>query len=280
MTSRCAPRRAWRRRRAGQHVPVRRSARSRGRPGTRSSAPCTAGRWTARCTWSASAASVRAARRQGRRRPSSSTAGDVVVIASGQPRRWSTSPPSRPDDAGADGRGVPGPGRRAGGAPGRRVRRRCAPTPRGLVVCGRGGTRYLEEDRVEGSDPLAAFGPLGGRGRSSGTPGWPTSATWSSTARWTRAPTRSAPTRSWSATTAASAAGRPRPCWCTRRRGRWTTAPLAGADAVHRQLVRWLRLRRPARLDRRPAVCRDAAGCGRARPAHRSAQQSSAVREA
>ena len=29
----------------------------------------------------------------------------------------------------------------------------------GLVVRGRGGIRYLEEDRVEGTDPLAPFGP-------------------------------------------------------------------------------------------------------------------------
>ena len=34
----------------------------------------------------------------------------------------------------------------------------------GLVVRGRGGTRYLEEDRVEGTDPLAPFGPRGGPG--------------------------------------------------------------------------------------------------------------------
>ena len=54
-------------------------------------------------------------------------------------------------------------------------------------------------------------------------PAWPTSVTWSSTARWMRPPTRSAPTRSWWATTGVSAAGRPGPCSCTPRHGRWTT---------------------------------------------------------
>ena len=59
-------------------------SRSRGRPGTRCTAPSTAGRWTTRCTWSVDRrARVRAARRAGRAAPSSSTAGDVVVIASG-----------------------------------------------------------------------------------------------------------------------------------------------------------------------------------------------------
>jgi hypothetical protein len=29
----------------------------------------------------------------------------------------------------------------------------------GTVVLGKAGMRYLREDRVEGTDPLAAFGP-------------------------------------------------------------------------------------------------------------------------
>ena len=110
----------------------------------------------------------------------------------------------------------------------------------GRSSCGRGGIRYLEEDRVEGTDPLAPFGPAAAR-EVTGTPVWPTSATWSSTARWTRARTRSQPTRSWWATTGGSAAGRAEAVLVHPRQWPVDEAPLVGADAVHRQLVRWLR---------------------------------------
>ena len=110
----------------------------------------------------------------------------------------------------------------------------------GLVVRGRGGTRYLEEDRVEGIDPLAPFGPRAARevtrhaglahvgdlvlnspldaatdevgayeelvGNHGGLGGWQTRAVLVHPATWPV-----------------------------------DDAPLAGADAVHRQLVRWLR---------------------------------------
>jgi len=110
----------------------------------------------------------------------------------------------------------------------------------GLVVRGRGGTRYLEEDRVEGADPLAPFGPLAARevtrhaglahvgdlvlnspldpatdevgafeelvGNHGGLGGWQTKAVLVHPSAWPV-----------------------------------DDAPLHGADAVHRQLVRWLR---------------------------------------
>ncbi|WP_185746072.1 phage holin family protein [Oryzihumus leptocrescens] len=110
----------------------------------------------------------------------------------------------------------------------------------GLVALGRDGTRYLEEDRVEGRDPLAPFGEAAPRevlrharlehvgdlvlnsamdpgtgevaafeelvGNHGGLGGWQTQAVLLHPAAW--------PVQD---------------------------APLRGADAVHRQLVRWLR---------------------------------------
>jgi hypothetical protein len=111
----------------------------------------------------------------------------------------------------------------------------------GLVVFGRGGTRYLQEGRVEGTDPLAPFGSSAARevarhaglahvgdlvlnspldaatdevgayeelvGNHGGLGGWQTRAVLVHPSAWPV-----------------------------------DDAPLAGADAVHRQLVRWLRL--------------------------------------
>jgi hypothetical protein len=111
---------------------------------------------------------------------------------------------------------------------------------RGTVVLGRHGTRYLEEDRVEGVDPLAEFGPSAARellrhselahvgdlvlnspldpgtgevgayeelvGNHGGLGGWQTQAVLVHPAAWPV-----------------------------------DEAPLRGADAVHRQLVGWLR---------------------------------------
>ena len=110
----------------------------------------------------------------------------------------------------------------------------------GLVVRGRSGVRYLEEDRVEGTDPLAPFGPRAAQevtrhaglahvgdlvlnspldvgtdevgayeelvGNHGGLGGWQTRAVLVHPAAWPV-----------------------------------DDPPLAGADAVHRQLVRWLR---------------------------------------
>jgi uncharacterized membrane protein YvlD (DUF360 family) len=111
----------------------------------------------------------------------------------------------------------------------------------GTVVLGRAGARYLEEDRVEGVDPLAAFGPSAARevarhaalahvgdlvlnspldpgteevaayeelvGNHGGLGGWQTQAVLVHPTAWPV-----------------------------------DGAPLCGADAVHRQLVSWLRL--------------------------------------
>ena len=111
---------------------------------------------------------------------------------------------------------------------------------RGTVVLGRHGTRYLEDGRVEGTDPLAAFGPSAARevlrhselahvgdlvlnspldagtgevaayeelvGNHGGLGGWQTQAVLVHPAAWPV-----------------------------------DEAPLRGADAVHRQLVGWLR---------------------------------------
>ncbi len=111
---------------------------------------------------------------------------------------------------------------------------------RGTVVLGRHGTRYLEEGRVEGADPLAEFGPSAARevlrhselahvgdlvlnspldpgtgevaayeelvGNHGGLGGWQTQAVLVHPAAWPV-----------------------------------DEAPLRGADAVHRQLVGWLR---------------------------------------
>jgi hypothetical protein len=111
---------------------------------------------------------------------------------------------------------------------------------RGTVVLGRHGTRYLEDGRVEGADPLAEFGPSAARevlrhselahvgdlvlnspldpgtgevaayeelvGNHGGLGGWQTQAVLVHPAAWPV-----------------------------------DGAPLQGADAVHRQLVSWLR---------------------------------------
>ena len=140
---------------------------------------------------------------------------------------------------------------------------------RGTVVLGRQGTRYLEEGRVEGRDPLAEFGPSAARevlrhsalahvgdlvlnspldrgtgevaayeelvGNHGGLGGWQTQAVLVHPAAWPV-----------------------------------DEAPLRGADAVHRQLVRLAAARGPAGLHRRP-------GHGRATPADgRSAARSAA----
>lgn len=110
----------------------------------------------------------------------------------------------------------------------------------GNVVLGRGGVRYLDEDRVDGTDPLAGFGERAAQevrrhaalrhvgdliinsplypgteevaayeelvGNHGGLGGWQTQAVLVHPAAWTVD----------------------------------DEAPLAGADAVHRQLVRWL----------------------------------------
>ena len=64
---------------------------------------------------------------------------------------------SPPDRRGARGE-ASRPGRRRGGPPGRRAAARPL-AAFGAVVFGPNGTRYLDEDRVEGEDPTTLFGP-------------------------------------------------------------------------------------------------------------------------
>jgi hypothetical protein len=163
---------------------------------------------------------------------------------------------------------------------------------RGTVVLGRRGTRYLEEGRVEGVDPLAAFGPSAAAevlrhselahvgdlvlnspldagtgevgayeelvGNHGGLGGWQTQAVLVHPAAWPV-----------------------------------DEAPLRGADAVHRQLVSWLRHvgQRASIADPAPAAADGSAEDGTARPpvppsrdqgdqGEQPSGQSSAVREA
>ena len=66
----------------------------------------------------------------------------------------------------------------------------------GAVVLGAGGARYLEEDRVEGDDPLARLQRHGGRGTCCARTASRTRRTSSSAASTTRPSTRAAPSRS------------------------------------------------------------------------------------
>ena len=216
-----------------------------------------------------------AARPGGPAAPSSSTAGDVVVIASGNLSMvYFTAFPGRMTREQMDA-AYPGvvDALVAHAGVGFVTMRTDA---RGLVVCGRGGTRYLEEDRVEGSDPLAPFGPLAAGevirharlahvgdlvlnspldaatdevgayeelvGNHGGLGGWQTKAVLVHPSTWPV-----------------------------------DDAPLAGADAVHRQLVRWLRLagQRTSIADPPLPDARLPARSGAPEP-----QQSSSVREA
>ena len=223
---------------------------------------------------SGESASAAARRRTGRR--ASSSDGRRRGHRLRQPRRWSTSPPfpgrmtrEQMDTA------YPGVVDALVAHPGVGfVTMRT--DAHGLVVRGRGGTRYLEEDRVEGTDPLAPFGPVAARevirhaglahvgdlvlnspldaatdevgayeelvGNHGGLGGWQTQAVLVHPSAWPV-----------------------------------DDAPLAGADAVHRQLVRWLRLAGQRTSIADPPL-RD--GRLRSRSGVPEPQQSSAVREA
>ena len=253
--------------RAGQHVPVAGGQRGAARPGTRCTGPCTGGRWTTRCT------SRSAGERADRADPAGSGAAAPIACGRGrrrgdrlgQPRHGLLHRPPAPDDAGGDRRGVPGSGAVPGGPPGRRFRHRAHRRTGARSCWGRARHPLPGGGPGGGHDPLAAFGPSAAREVLPARRAWPTSATWSSTARWTPAPTRWPPTRSWWATTAASAAGRPRRCWCTRRRGRWTRRRCGGPTPCTGSWCGWLRHvgQRASIAD--PAAVPDAHGCPRAR---------------
>ncbi len=215
------------------------------------------------------------ARRGGPPAPSSAQAGDVVVIASGNLSMvYFTAFPGRMTREQMD-TAYPGvvDALVAHAGVGFVTMRTDA---HGLVVRGRGGTRYLDEGRVEGIDPLAPFGPLAARevirhaglahvgdlvlnspldaatdevgayeelvGNHGGLGGWQTRAVLVHPSTWPV-----------------------------------DDAPLVGADAVHRQLVRWLRLVGQRTSIAEPPLHPEGL---RSRSGVPEPQQSSAVREA
>ena len=214
-------------------------SQEQGAPATWSIAPCTAGRWAMRCTWSA---------RPARARPRSRPGGRATVVVDRRGRRGHrVRQPldgllhrvSRSADTGADGHGVPRGGGRARGARGRRVRddaHRCPrpgrPRPRRHPLPGGGpgrghrpagsvrpraaqevirhaglahvGDLVLNSPLDVATDEVGAYEEL--VGNHGGLGGWQTRAVLVHPAAWPV-----------------------------------DDPPLAGADAVHRQLVRWLR---------------------------------------
>jgi hypothetical protein len=213
--------------------------------------------------------------RQRSQSPSPSKEGDVVVIASGNLSMvYFTAFPGRMTREQMEA-AYPGVLDALVAHPGIGFVTMCTEA-HGVVVRGRGGTRYLDEDRVEGTDPLAPFGPLAARevtrhaglahvgdlvlnspldaatdevgafeelvGNHGGLGGWQTKAVLVHPSAWPV-----------------------------------DDAPLHGADAVHRQLVQWLR-----RAGQRTSIADPPLLDGRLQSPSvvPGRQQSSAVREA
>ena len=140
-------------------------------------------------------------------------------------------------DARGDRGALSGPGRGARQPPGHRRRSWCARPTAACVAVGKNGIHFLDEDRVEGEDPLARLRRARRRRRSGA---WTPSSTWAtsrSSASTTPRPARSPRSRSSSAPMAAWAAPRrarscsipPTGSWTWRRSSarRWSTSSCA-----------------------------------------------------